>query len=188
MLSGKVNGQSKDTILISDSKTFNGITIHKSTIQDAVNKFGKYSKVKKIISGGYSAYVVGGRCHEVNFYDYLYYFRNSKFIIQTPEKSDTIKSIAILAPFSAKTFDSIVLGKTILGEIILDTFDSYKIIADTFNNNYIVPNIYIRKYKGEEYRYVEYHNIGYGIKSKDFSMYCLKRKYFKMRIKIIVLG
>lgn len=67
VISKKINGQTKDNILISDPNTFYGITIHKSTIQDAVNKFGKYSKVKRVFSYANYAYTTS-LCHAINIY------------------------------------------------------------------------------------------------------------------------
>lgn len=145
----KTVGQT-DTLIISDSITFNELTLLKSTIHDAVLKFGKFETVDTVLSSSMSVYFIGGGCQTTMYYTRRFNFFNNTLKIETPEKSDTITKIILAIPLPVKTSDNIILGKTKFNEIMVRTDDR------AFENNL----------NGRYYNYIKYKHVYFGTGAK----------------------
>ena len=165
-----MEGQVRDTIFITDSKNFNQLILHKSTLQDAIIKFGNYLKVDTVLESTMTADFLGGGSQTFYNYHRLFYFYDNSLIIETPKELDTICRIDITSPFSLRTFDGIILGKTTFGNVM------------KYSEKHTL--IYRHEYNGKEYSYIKLNNIYYGINSEIIK---LKPRYRKKIITNIML-
>ncbi len=165
--SQKFIGQT-DTLIISDSITFNGLTLSKSTIQDAEIKFGNFDKVDTVLFSTISAYYLGSGCQTTMNYVRRFYFLNNSLKIETPERSDTITKIILATPLPVKTYDNLILGKTKFNEIMIRTDDR------AFENDL----------NGRYYNYIKYKHLYFGT---DANFKKVRNRILKKTVEQIVM-
>src|SRR4051812_36523805 len=107
----QTSAQVKDTLVLTNSTTVSGLVLFKSTIQEAINKFGSYQKVDTF-KVHVSAYFLGSGCQSIEGGYRRFSFDNNAIIVETAIKTDTITSVFISAPVPAKTMDKIILNST----------------------------------------------------------------------------